>query len=243
MSEPRVHLDALLADGLLIDLPEGPFRHLVQVLRMGVGDAIRVFDGRGREFDARIESVAKRAASIRIGAARRVLAESPLDLTLAQAVSKGERMDYTLQKAVELGVRRIQPLITARSVVRLDAERSEKKMEHWRGVIASACEQCGRATLPELLPLLDLDHWLATSDAQSLRLTLDPEAISGIGGLARQERITLLVGPEGGLAPEELARARSAGFVGVRLGPRVLRTETTGVAALAALQTLWGDLA
>lgn len=241
----RVHLDARLEPGQRLRLPEAAFRHLVQVLRMEPGAALRVFDGRGAEFEARIETAAKREAWILLGAAvAAVVPEAPLHLTLAQSVSKGERMDYSLQKAVELGVSAIQPLLSARSVVRLDAERSDRKLDHWQGVIASACEQCGRATLPVLLPTLRYTDWLAqTDEVPALRLVLDPEAERGLRATQAARRITLLVGPEGGFAADELAQARAAGFLGIRLGPRILRTETAGVAALAALQTLWGDLA
>lgn len=240
----RVYLDARLEPGLRLPLPEAAFRHLIQVLRMGPGEAIRAFDGRGTEFEARIESVAKREAWVELGVPVEVLAESKLHLVLAQGVSKGDRMDYTLQKAVELGVSAIQPLLTARSVVRLDAERSDRRLDHWQGVIVSACEQCGRARLPSLATTARYADWLSqTGPTPGLRLVLDPEAKSGLRGLQSSERILLLVGPEGGLSAEELAQASAAGFQGVRLGPRILRTETAGVAALAALQTLWGDLA
>lgn len=239
----RVYLDAALAPGLRLALPENAFRHLVQVLRMSSGEPLRVFDGHGREFDARLDAVSRREAFVRLAAEISATRESPLHLTLAQSVSKGERMDYTLQKAVELGVTVIQPLITARSVVRLDAERSERKLDHWQGVITSACEQSGRAILPQLRPTARYADWLEQPpEAEMLRLTLDPQASNSLRELTPASRITLLVGPEGGLSDAELEQARAAGFRAIRLGPRVLRTETAGVAAIAALQTLWGDL-
>lgn len=239
----RVYLDAALAPGLRLPLPENAFRHLVQVLRMSVGESLRVFDGRGHEFQARLDAVSRREAFVQLEAETSPALESTLHLTLAQSVSKGERMDYTLQKAVELGVTVIQPLITARSVVRLDAERSDRKLDHWQGVITSACEQSGRAILPELRPTTRYAEWLQPpADSATLRLTLDPQASTGLRELPPASRITLLVGPEGGLSDAELELARAAGFRAVRLGPRVLRTETAGVAAIAALQTLWGDL-
>lgn len=239
----RAYLDARLEPGLRLALPETTFRHLVQVLRMGQGDVLRVFDGRGNEFEARLDAVSKREAWVRLTDAIVPTVESALHLTLAQSVSKGERMDYTLQKAVELGVAAIQPLLSARSVVRLDAERSDRKLDHWQGVIVSACEQCGRATLPTLHPTLRYPDWLAQSAVPTaLCLTLDPEAEHSLRDLAPATRIVLLVGPEGGLSADERAQARAAGFKGIRLGPRVLRTETAGVAAIAAIQALWGDL-
>ena len=170
--------------------------------------------------------------------------ESRLDVTLAQCVSKGDRMDYTIQKAVELGVSRIAPLLSERSVVKLDAERWDKKLEHWQGVIASACEQSGRVRLPTLLPVQKLGAWLAepTTESTMLKLTLAPTASAALRDLPSPAAACLLIGPEGGLSDGEIAHSAQAGFVGLRLGPRVLRTETAGVAALAAMQALWGDL-
>ncbi|MGQ0618642.1 MAG: 16S rRNA (uracil(1498)-N(3))-methyltransferase [Panacagrimonas sp.] len=240
----RVYLDARLDSGLRLPLPEAAFRHLIQVLRMESGDTLRVFDGRGKEFEARLDSISRREAWLLLADAITPTAESALHLTLAQSLSKGERMDYSLQKAVELGVAAIQPLLTARSVVRLDAERSDRKLDHWQGVIVSACEQCGRATLPTLQPTIRHADWLAQGGLSgALRLTLDPQAELGLRDLQPEKQIVLMVGPEGGLSADELAQARAAGFTGIRLGPRVLRTETAGVAALAAIQALWGDLA
>ena len=242
MREPRVLVDAPLSPGARVALPEAAMRHLVQVLRMTTGARVRVFDGRGTEVAAQLEVAGRREASVVVLETLAAAPEPALAVTLAQAVSKGERMDYTLQKAVELGVTAIQPLVSSRSVVRLDAERQERKLEHWAGVIVSACEQCGRATLPVLHPLKSLEAWLAEPPGADLRLTLDPLAARGLRDLALTRAVTLLVGPEGGLSPEEIAASTARGFEGVRLGPRVLRTETAGVAALAALQALWGDL-
>jgi 16S rRNA (uracil1498-N3)-methyltransferase len=237
----RIHLPQPLAEGLELSLPEPAFRHLIQVLRLQSGENFIVFNGEGDEFPATLSEVGKKRATARIGARIAVDRESPLDLTLAQCVSKGDRMDYTIQKAVELGVTRIQPLLSARSVVRMDAERWDKKLEHWLGVIVSACEQSGRTRVPELRAVQSLPAWLGEG-AHGTGVTLDPEGASSLRGLLVPEGpVTLLVGPEGGLGPEELQQAHRAGFVGVRMGPRVLRTETAGVAALAALQAHWGD--
>ncbi|MBL8259408.1 MAG: 16S rRNA (uracil(1498)-N(3))-methyltransferase, partial [Candidatus Competibacteraceae bacterium] len=168
--------------------------------------------------------------------------EPPLRIVLAQGVSRGEKMDYTLQKSVELGVSAIQPLLTDYGGIGLSDERWLKKVQHWRGVIIGACEQCGRNRLPELRDPATLSDWLNRSSEAGSRWLLDPLAEAGLRELdAPNGRATLLIGPEGGLSVEEIQRARAAGFVGVRLGPRVLRTETAGVAALAAVQTLWGD--
>ena len=241
----RLHVDAALAVGQTLTLPDGAFRHWVQVLRAKPGDQARLFNGHDDyEYRATLTEVNRREACVRIDAVDTVQRESRLSLMLAQAVSKGDRMDYTLQKAVELGVSRIQPLISERSVVKLDAERWDKKLEHWQGVIASACEQSGRVRLPTLLPVQKLGAWLAepTTESTMLKLTLAPTASAALRDLAPPSAACLLIGPEGGLSDGEIAHSAQAGFVGLRLGPRVLRTETAGVAALAAMQALWGDL-
>lgn len=237
----RIYLPAPLAEGQIVVLPEAAARHLVQVLRLRVGDGFVAFNGERDEFEATLHAVSKREAQACIGARHCVERESPLDLTLAQCVSKGERMDYTLQKAVELGITRIVPLLSERSVVKLDAERWDKKREHWRGILISACEQSGRTRIPELAAVQSLAHWLPQRD-EGLRLTLAPTATDTLRSLPTpQSAVTLLIGPEGGLSDAEIVRAHAAGFTGIRLGPRVLRTETAGVAALAAIQALWGD--
>jgi 16S rRNA (uracil1498-N3)-methyltransferase len=243
MADPRIHLsEAALAAGITLRLPDAAFRHLIQVLRLRAGERFVIFDGRGGEYAATLSDVGKREALAHIISFSDVDRESPLDLTLAQCVAKGERMDYTLQKAVELGVTRVVPLLSTRSVVKLDAERWDKKLEHWRGVIVAACEQSGRTRVPALAPVVTLTAWLDNRSADGLGLTLDPLAPQTLRDLsAPAGPLTLLVGPEGGLDEAELRCARAAGFIGVRMGPRILRTETAGVAALAALQAIWGD--
>lgn len=237
----RIHLPGPLAEDLELALPDTAFRHLVQVLRLRKNDTFVAFDGRGGEYRAELVEVGKRQARARLGSHDPVDRESPLDLRLAQCVSKGERMDYTLQKAVELGVTRVTPLISERCAVRLDAERCEKKLEHWRGVIVAACEQSGRTRVPTLEPALPLRRWLETGNAGT-GVVLDPMAEHGLASLpAPDGPLTLLAGPEGGLSESEIAGACRAGFSGLRLGPRVLRTETAAVAVLAALQARWGD--
>jgi 16S rRNA (uracil1498-N3)-methyltransferase len=186
--------------------------------------------------------VSKSAVTLTVGEPRTVDRESPIAIVLAQGISSGERMDYTVQKAVELGIRSIQPLSTERSVVRLSAERAAKRVAHWQGVAIAACEQCGRNRVPEVLPVAAYTRWLASTPIDALRLTLSPGASLRLQALQRSApHIVLLVGPEGGLAPRELQDAEAAGFASVRLGPRVLRTETAALAAIAAMQTLWGD--
>jgi 16S rRNA (uracil1498-N3)-methyltransferase len=239
----RVYLPAAFAEGAMLPLEPGAALHLVRVLRLGVGARLAVFDGAGREHAATIAAVHGERCEVRIGAALAAVAESPLAITLGQGLSRGERMDYAIQKATELGVRRIVPLITERSVVRLDARQAQKKSQHWRGIAIAACEQCGRNRLPELAAPEDLLRYLA-SDAskETLRLLLSPAGTLRIGALDPQKKSTLLIGPEGGLTTAERAAAITQGFVEVQLGPRILRTETAAIAALAALQCSWGDL-
>jgi 16S rRNA (uracil1498-N3)-methyltransferase len=238
----RLYVDADLAPGQSLALPEDAFRHWVQVLRARVGDSVVLFNGRGDEYRATLKELNRRDATVAIESHLQADRESALQLMLAQAVSKGDRMDYTLQKAVELGVSVIQPLISERSVVKLDAERWASKLEHWQGVVIAACEQSGRTRLPRLLPVLKLQAWLDRPLDIGIKLTLAPSAQAALRDLPRQTSACLLVGPEGGLSDAEIAQSQASGFQSLRLGPRVLRTETAGVAALAGMQALWGDL-
>ena len=240
---PRVYFPMEPTAHGICELPPQASHHLVHVLRLVPGDALVLFDGAGHEYDATIERMVKGRATVRLGHARALDRESPLRVTLAQGVSSGERMDYTIQKAVELGVHAIQPLMTERSIVRLDTVRAAKRLEHWRGIAIGACEQCGRNQVPQVLPLSSLTDWLASLTGASLRITLSPGAQATLAEVvsSSEAAIILLVGPEGGLAPREEHDALASGFTAVRLGPRVLRTETAAVAALAALQTLHGD--
>jgi 16S rRNA (uracil1498-N3)-methyltransferase len=237
----RIHIPLPLAVGASLDLPDEAARHVAQVLRMRVGEPLTLFNGDGGEYAATITATGRRDVAVSIDRFDPVDRESRLDITLVQCVSKGERMDYTVQKAVELGVSRILPLLSERSVVKLEPERWDKKLDHWRGIAAAACEQSGRTRLPEVAPVQKLDAWLASSDG-ALRLVLAPTESVSLKSLPPSAHIALLIGPEGGLSDNEIAAARRAGCIGIGLGPRVLRTETAGVAALAALQLLWGDL-
>jgi 16S rRNA (uracil1498-N3)-methyltransferase len=245
MRIPRVYRPGPLTAGGLAALEERASTHLLRVLRLKAGAPLRVFNGEGAEFDAVIEDYERGRARLRIGEPRRVEVESPLALTLAQGISRGERMDFTLQKSVELGVTRIAPLMTAYSQVNLEGERLERRHQHWLGVIVSACEQSGRNYLPALLPAQPLRDWLAAepNTGTGAKLVLDPDGDRRLSELEPARRVTLLIGPEGGLDAMEIKAARDAGYTSVRLGPRVLRTESAGIAALAALQALWGDLA
>lgn len=217
--------------------------HATRVLRLGPGDALTLFDGRGREFAARIARISKSGVTIDVGECRAVDRESPLAVTLAQAISSGERMDYTVQKAVELGTSLIQPLVTERGVVRLEPARASRRRAHWQSIAIAACEQCGRNCVPPVAPIVALRDWLGGLGASpSLRIVLSPRGALALGALpAPGPGAMLLAGPEGGLTAEEQRDAERHGFTAVRLGPRVLRTETAAVAALAAMQALWGD--
>lgn len=232
---------------MTVDLPDSVARHAAQVLRLPPGAEIILFNGAGGEYPARLEITGKAKARAELGTRRDIERESPLSITLAQAMQTADKMDFTLQKAVELGVVAFQPLASRRSVTRLAGERLQKRENHWRGIAVAACEQCGRNRLPTLLPHADLEDWLAQHDGEGLKLMLAPEGATTLNALAAKEKpgseknITLLIGAEGGLEATEIAAATRAGFISIRLGARILRTETAGVAALAVIQNLWGD--
>lgn len=241
MTTPRFYCPEILAQSGTAELPEQAAHHAARVLRLQAGDRVSVFNGRGGEGEARITDIGKRNVTLEIVDWHAVERESPLQVLLAQAISAGEKMDFTLQKAVELGVGDIQPLASERSVVRLSGERAEKRVAHWQGVVIAACEQSGRNRVPEVAPIRPLLDWLGRQEG-GLRLMLSPVAEVGLRDLPKPTgNITLLIGPEGGLSPAEAEAAQRYGFTPVRLGARVLRTETAALAALAAMQTLWGD--
>ena len=243
-SQPtRIHLPEKLAPGAIVNLPQAAAHHLAHVLRAVAGDDVVVFND-GVEFAATITRIDKHGVIVKLGAGNAVDRESPLACVLAQAISSGERMDLTLQKAVELGIAGVQPLYSERSVVRLDAERTIKRVEHWRQVMNSACEQCGRNVIPGVAPPQPIIDWLGALPSprdNELRVLLSPHARTRLAQLARPATVTLLAGPEGGFTEVEAAFARQRGFLALRLGPRVLRTETAALAALAAMNVLWGD--
>ncbi len=242
MPEPRIHLPVTLAVGKTVELDENARRHVVQVLRLRAGDRIVLFNGRGGECPATIVQAGKRSVQVRIDDCADSDRESPLTVHLGLGISKGERMDFALQKATELGVSRITPLFTERVVVRLDDQRLGKRHAHWRGVIVAACEQSGRNRLPVLHDAVSLADWLAARDEER-RLFLDPLAARSLGDLsAPGASVALAVGPEGGFSDSERDQIRKGDFHGVQLGPRILRTETAALAALAAVQVLWGDM-
>ena len=303
---PRLHVDSPVAAGDRITLPEAAGRHVTRVLRLGAGDALTVFDGRGGEHAATITRASRGAVEVEVGAHEAVDRESGLAIELGQGICKGDRMDLVVQKATELGVSAIRPLLCERTVVKLDTARAERRIAHWRAIAVHAAQQSGRTRVPAVAGVETLDTWLARAgegragetDADGAptrlaragevppglvgapvadggtrragegplprgrfvpadavtrharagegpRLVLSPHAEASLSDLAPSapdEPVRLLVGPEGGFAPREVERARAAGFIGLRLGPRVLRTETAGLIALGVLQARWGDL-
>jgi 16S rRNA (uracil1498-N3)-methyltransferase len=239
----RVYVDAALEPGTLVELSGTAAGHLTRVLRLRAGAALTLFNGRGGEYPASIERVRRNEVTLAVGEHQAIERESPVELTLAQGISRGERMDLVVQKATELGVSRLIPLVTERSVVRLDEEQSDRKSSHWRAIAIAACEQCGRNRLPEVALPARLREFLRQAPGENARLLLSPAATRRIEDVPRPASgVTVLIGPEGGLSAEEQADAQAAGFTAVNLGPRVLRTETAAIAALTLLQRQFGDL-
>ncbi len=239
----RVLAPGLPAAGGSFELPAGAAAHVARVLRLVAGDALVLFDGAGQEAAATIAEIRGSSVHVNVTVPAVVDRESPLSLTLVQGVSRGERMDLVMQKATELGVARLIPVMTERSVVKLDAAQAAKRLQHWQGVVAAACEQSGRAWLPEVLPPQPLLKWLAQPAKEGeQRFLLHPGSSTRARDLPALRSATLLIGPEGGLAPQEREAALQSGFQDLSLGPRILRTETAALAALAALQAVAGDL-
>jgi len=243
MRRIRIHTEQALLAGSSVALAEQASEHIVRVLRMEVGNRVTLFNGDGNEYDAELTSVTKRAVTVQVSEQRAVDNESPLQLTLVQAVARGEKMDWILQKATELGVAKIVPVITERTEVKLDEDRAERRIAHWRAVIASACEQSGRTRLPEIGAPLRLPVWAGSlTDNSTLRLALLPQGEVGLRDVASEiQGAVIVIGPEGGFSSTDIAILRAGNFRGLRLGPRILRTETAGPAILAALNALAGD--
>lgn len=238
---PRFYLEAKLSPGKTLELPSGVVRH-VNVLRLREGEEIVLFNGNGKSYPAVLQTLSKRSVQALVTHEEAADNESPLDITLIQAVSSGERMDFTLQKSVELGVKRIIPVLSARSIVKLDGERAEKRVARWQEIVVSACEQSGRNIVPEVSPLVGLKEMLQCLPESDVKLLLGLNRARSLKDVATQpDKIVFMVGPEGGWTTEEEALAFEAGFQSVLLGKRVLRTETAALAAIAAMQTLWGD--
>jgi 16S rRNA (uracil1498-N3)-methyltransferase len=248
----RVHIDAPLTPGSMVELPPDTASHIAKVLRARSGDALILFNGDGREFNGTIEAVRGSRVSASVGDGRPVDRESSLAVTLVQCVPRGDRMDFIVQKATELGVARIVPVLSQRSVVRLDKAQAASKAVHWRAVAVSACEQCGRNVLPSIEAAQPLLNYLGeSSSGPGPRLVFEPEsapqphtAPQDLGGAAPAARVDaeIAIGPEGGFAADELEAFRVAGFSRVGLGPRILRTETAAISALVWLQVRFGDM-
>ncbi|MDR0480510.1 MAG: 16S rRNA (uracil(1498)-N(3))-methyltransferase [Gallionellaceae bacterium] len=243
MSVPRFYCPPPLPRGSHFDLPKEAANHAHRVLRLREGDAVQIFDGEGSAVDAKIAEIGGRRVVLHELQDCMAEAESPLRITLAQAMCGSEKMDWVLQKAAELGAVAIVPVQTQRSVAKLTADRAAKRVAHWRSVAIAACEQCGRNVLPQIHAPQDFAAWLADiRNVPGSRFILLPEGSTALHKQPRpQTDVTLLVGPEGGFGEDEIKMAHLAGFVPVRLGKRVLRTETAAMAGIAALQTLWGD--
>jgi 16S rRNA (uracil1498-N3)-methyltransferase len=254
MTLPRFYCPVEISTGQAIELPASIAHHATRVLRLQHGAELVLFNGRGGEFQSVIAQIGKNSVTVVIEKHLAIERESQLSVTLAQTICASEKMDWIVQKAVELGVNRIQPIATKRSVVKLSAERGEKRLSHLRKVVISACEQCGRNLIPEVLPPASLQDWLgqqivyrgsfAGEELSDSYFVLSPAAKEGLRYYSRTSRttaITLLVGPEGGFARDEEASVLAAGFLPLRLGPRILRVESAALAAVAAMQVIWGD--
>lgn len=222
-------------------LSQDGYGHLIRVLRFKEGDNFVVFDGLGNEFNAVLTQVNKQALALCLDRINRNI-ESPLEIELGQVISRGDKMEFTIQKAVELGVTSITPLTSRRCSIKLDEKREEKKVEQWQKIAISACEQCGRNYVPRVSKITDLNKWCEEKKNEVLSLTLDPKAKKRIKDLNNPKKIRLLIGPEGGLSEEEIENARLHGFEGISLGPRILRTETAALTTLSILGSLFGDL-
>jgi 16S rRNA (uracil1498-N3)-methyltransferase len=243
MSNLRFYSPSPLTIGVTAALSENAAAHATRVMRLKVGDTLTLFCGDGVDYQCALVSVEKKTASVEVLSQEKINNESPLNMRLLQGISSGDRMDYTIQKAVELGVTEIFPLSTERSVTKLSGDRAEKRVEHWQGVAIAACEQSGRAVLPKIHFPLTLAQWLSQHDTQqSLNLLLNPVAAKTLAQLTKPEnQIHLLIGPEGGLSPGEIELANQNNFQSIVLGPRILRTETAALTAISSMQTLWGD--
>ncbi|WP_313082424.1 16S rRNA (uracil(1498)-N(3))-methyltransferase [Atlantibacter sp.] len=242
MRIPRIYHHEPLSPNLEIALSDDAANHVGRVLRMGPDHQLQLFDGSNQVFDARITHADKKSVRVQVLSAAEDNRESPLHLHLGQVMSRGEKMEFTIQKSIELGVNIITPLFSERCGVKLDAERLNKKIQQWQKIAIAACEQCGRNRVPEIRPAMDLEDWCAEPDV-GLKLNLHPRASQSINTLPLPvQRVRLLIGPEGGLSADEIAMTAQHQFTDILLGPRVLRTETTALTAITALQVRFGDL-
>jgi len=240
MKNIRIYQPGPLEVGGCVTLDKHSSNHLIKVLRLKNNNAFTLFNGKGHEYKARLNIIGK-SAHAHIEASSQPNNESALNIHLLQGISKGDHMDFAIQKAVELGVTSITPIITERTVVNLKNDRKQKKLQHWQAIIISACEQSGRNTLPKLNTICDLSQVL-TNQADTLKLILNPLSEVHLQSIAPKKYIQILIGPEGGLTETEINITTTAGFNGIKLGPRILRTETAALAAITSVQLLWGDL-
>lgn len=242
MRIPRIYHPEPVTVGQQMALSDDAANHVGRVLRMGIGQAIQLFDGSNQLFDAEIVHADKKSVRVTVLKGETDDRESPLHIHLGQVMSRGEKMEFTIQKSIELGVSLITPLFSERCGVKLDAERLNKKIQQWQKIAIAACEQCGRNRIPEIRPAMDLEQWCAEQD-DALKLNLHPRASASINTLPQPvDRVRLLIGPEGGLSADEIAMTARYRFTDILLGPRVLRTETTALTAITALQVRFGDL-
>lgn len=240
MRIPRIYTSQKITPHTDMALDVHAANHVASVLRMQTGEHIFLFNGEGGYFESTITHIAKKQVLVHIRDHRTSENESPLRIHIGQGLSRGERMDYAIQKSTEMGVSEVTPLFTTRSEVKLDTERSTKRQQHWQQIAISACEQCGRNIIPAISSPLSLIDFITNAKAD-LKLVLHHESPSQLRDLPKPTSIALLIGPEGGLTEEEIAQAIQHGFIATKLGPRVLRTETAPVTALSVLNTLWGD--
>ena len=243
MSNLRFHSPQALSIGQQVTLSDNAMAHAVKVMRLKEGDALALFCGDGFDYQCVLRQIEKKSAQVEVQTHQAVDNESPLNIRLLQGISSGDRMDYTIQKAVELGVREIFTLSTERSVTKLSGDRAEKRLEHWQGVAIAACEQSGRAVIPKVHAPSTLAQWLSQhAAADHLNILLNPVGAKRLASLAAPTgAIHLLIGPEGGLSQAEIELAMQWGFQSTVLGPRILRTETAALTAMASMHTLWGD--
>lgn len=243
MANLRFFTDSPLALNTDVQLSENAAAHATRALRLNVGDNAIIFNGDGFDYECTLTSVKKNAVTVTIIDSKPISNESPLNITLLQGISSGDRMDFTIQKAVELGVRQIQPINSQRSVVKLTHDRAEKRVEHWQNVAVSACEQSGRAFVPKVLPPLTLDGWLSQNPYNNtVRILLNPVGAKRLAEIQKPDAaIELLIGAEGGLSQGEIDLATAQSFQSIVLGPRILRTETAALTAISVMQSLWGD--
>lgn len=243
MANLRFFTNAPLAINTSLQLSESAAAHATRALRLEVGNSAIVFNGDGFDYECTLTAIKKNNVVVTVNRAIPVNNESPLSITLLQAISSGDRMDFTIQKAVELGVKKIQPISSQRSVVKLSAERAEKRTEHWQNIAAAACEQSGRAFIPKISPPISLENWLSRNpENDATRILLNPIGAKRLPEITKPASETqLLIGAEGGLSQDEIELATSQGFQSIVLGPRILRTETAALTAISAMQLLWGD--